>query len=51
MKIQELVSRNAFEVGLEEALSPDANDLGGRFVFALKNLETDRESYKTRFVV
>lgn len=50
MEIQELMSRNASEVVLQEALLPDANVLGGRFCVAVKHLGTYHEIDKACFV-
>lgn len=43
-------SKNNFKVVCKEDGSPDANVLGGRFLIAIKNTETDKPIVKARFV-
>lgn len=42
-----LAERGVNEIVCEEEVSADANILGGRFVLAIKNLDTKDEAYKT----
>lgn len=46
-----LFARKAFKVVRRNDIEDDANVLGGRFVLAIKNMETDEPTYKARFVV
>lgn len=46
-----LADRGVYEVVCREDIPVDANVLGGRFVLAIKNADTQKEVYKARFVV
>lgn len=46
-----LAKRGVYKVVCKEDVPPGANVLGGRFVLAIKNVNTDEEVYKARFVV
>lgn len=45
------MDKGVFQVVMKEDIPEDANILEGRFVLALKNVGTNREIYKARFVV
>lgn len=46
-----LAERGVYEIVCREDVPDDANVLGGRFVLAIMNADTDDEVYKARFVV
>lgn len=46
-----LLKRKAFKVVCKDEVANDANILGGRFVLAIKNAETEEPLFKARFVV
>jgi Reverse transcriptase (RNA-dependent DNA polymerase) len=46
-----LIDRGTWRVVAKEEVSDNANILGGRFVFAIKDEGTDKEVWKARFVV
>lgn len=43
--------RGVYKVVCREDVPTGANILGGRFILAIKNVNTDEEVYKARFVV
>ena len=46
-----LAEKGAFELVIKEDIAEGSNVLGGRFVLSIKNMNTDKEIYKARFVV
>lgn len=46
-----IAERCVYEVVCKEEVSPHANVLDGRFILAIKNVNTDEEVYKAPFVV
>ena len=50
-EIDDLIKRGTWKVVCRSEVPDDANILGGRFVLAIKNPDTDEVIYKARFVV
>lgn len=50
-ELEGLARRGVFEIVFRDEVPENSNILGGRFVLAIKNKETDEEVYKARFVV
>ena len=49
-EIESLVQRGTWKVVIKEEVPSDANVISGRFVMAIKDVETDRPYFKARFV-
>lgn len=45
-EMSRLLNKGAFSVVSTEGLGPDSNELGGRFVLLVENVETDDPLYK-----
>jgi hypothetical protein len=50
-EIEGLISRNTWKVVERSKVKTDANILNGRFVPTIKNIGTDEEFYKARYVL
>eukprot|EP00171_Calliarthron_tuberculosum_P016379 IDg16379t1 len=50
-EIQGLINRGVFKIVLKQEISEDSNLMGGRFVLAIKDVGTDTERYKARFII
>lgn len=51
LELAGLAERGTYEIVFKEDFPENANILGGRFVHAIKNLNTEEEVHKARFVV
>lgn len=50
-EIAELIKRGTWKIVLMEDIPKNSNVMNGRFVMAIKDIETDKPFYKARFVV
>lgn len=47
-EIDGLINREAWKIILKDEMQDDANELGGRFVLAIKDGRTDREKSESK---
>jgi hypothetical protein len=51
VEMKGLLEKGVFEIILRDDIPEGANTLGGRYVLALKDVGTEKERWKARFVV